>query len=374
MRTVSLYTSALFVMLFLTGSCKKKTTELPAERHFYMGVTPWPADFTLPAVDDAYAFINQHCDLVSQHFDDGVPYEEAFSGMGWPQEFLNILQTAVTKTSAGKAVLLSVAPLNLDRKSKADYYAQSTTISNTIKDAWRALPVNDSRVITAYVNYVSYLVTRLNPKFVNFGVESNNELWNPAEFLKYKDFIAQVYARLKTAFPTLPFFVSFMVTESPLSLSNAAALIPYSDYLTISSYPYTHVSSSANGNTDPKLFPADYYARYINLAPGKPFAVAECAYIAENLDVNSYSLHKTGTEAWQKDYLDLICNLCEQKQAKFLIWFCHQDYDAGNQTLQQLGLYQDLFAFWEDSGLYDENKRERPAAALWKQWMARTKK
>ncbi|MBL7727750.1 MAG: hypothetical protein JNM68_08695 [Dinghuibacter sp.] len=363
------------IALLLFSSCKKKTEE-PKERHFYMGVTPWPADFTVAAVNDAYSFINQHCDLVSQHFDNGIPYQEAFDNAGWPQALTDDINTALTKTAPGKAVLLSVAPLALDRKSKADYYANSPLISTAVKDAWRALPVNDPKVVTAYVNFVSYLLNRLNPRFVNFGVESNNETFNAAVFTQYKSFLQQVYTQLKNRFPSLPFFVSFMVSEHPQALENARQLLPYTDYVTLSSYPYTSVSSSANGNTDPKLFPADYYSRFLDLAnsPAKPVAIAETGYIAENLDVNAFNLHKQGNEGWQRDYLEKIFNLCEERKAKFLVWFCNQDYDAGNRTLQQLGLYQDLFAFWEDTGLYDEQKRERPAGALWREWMQRERK
>lgn len=364
---------ALFMLLF--SSCKKKT-ETPPERHFYMGVTPWPADFTAAAVNDAYSFINQHCDLVSQHFDNGIPYQEAFENTGWPQALVDDVNTALAKTAPGKTILLSVSALALDRKSKADYFANSTGINNTIKDAWRARAVNDPLVVQAYINYVSYLINRLNPQFVNFGVESNNETFNPAVFAQYKNFLQQVYTQLKGRFPSLPFFVSFMVSEHPQALENARQLLPYTDYVTLSSYPYTSVSSSASGNTDPKLFPADYYTRFLDLAksPAKPVAFAETGYIAENLDVTAFSLHKLGNEGWQRDYLEKIFNLCEERKAKFLIWFCQQDYDAGNRTLQLMGLYQDLFAFWEDTGLYDENKRERPAGTLWREWMGRERK
>ena len=43
-----------------------------------MGVTPWPADFTSAEIDSAYQFINHHCDIVSHHFDEGIPYEDAY--------------------------------------------------------------------------------------------------------------------------------------------------------------------------------------------------------------------------------------------------------------------------------------------------------
>jgi hypothetical protein len=35
-------------------------------------------------LDTAYNFINQHCDIVSHHFDDGIPYDEAYKQQPMP--------------------------------------------------------------------------------------------------------------------------------------------------------------------------------------------------------------------------------------------------------------------------------------------------
>jgi len=57
---------AFFVLMACAG-CKKESSQ--PTRSFYLGVTPWPADFTAGEVDAAYRFINSHCDMVSHHFD-----------------------------------------------------------------------------------------------------------------------------------------------------------------------------------------------------------------------------------------------------------------------------------------------------------------
>jgi ADP-glucose pyrophosphorylase len=141
-----------------------------------------------------------------------------------------------------------------------------------------------------------------------------------------------------------------MVDESAEGLNYASQLLPYTDMLGLSAYPYVNISSSATGNTDPALFPANYFERFINLDSSKPLAFAETGYIAENLSIPFYSLNKQGKESWQKDYLEKIFSLCNKHKAELLIWFCHKDYDAGNIRLRQLGKYQDLFGFWEDIG------------------------
>lgn len=365
--------SILLISFFilLSVSCSKKKE--PAEtRSFYMGVTPWPADFTEQEVNNSYDFINNNCDIVSHHFDDGIPYEEVFFNQTLPPDLQQDIQTRKTKTAAGKKIFLSVSTLNLTRKEKADYYSRAA-VTDSIKNYWKQLAFNDNKVVTAYINYISRLIDEFQPIYVNYGVESNNSLWNASDFALYKDFLAKVYGQLKTKYSAIPFYLSFIVDETAAGYNYASQLIAYTDFLGLSAYPYVTVSSSVAGNTDPKNFPPDYFTKFINLAPSKPLAFAETGYIAENLVIPSFSLNKQGNDAWQKDYLEVICKLCNERKAKLLIWFCQKDYDAGSNTLRNLGLYQDMFGLWEDTGLKDETGRERPAYKSWLQWMQRKK-
>ncbi len=341
-------------------------------RTFYMGVTPWPADFTLSEVDSAYRFIDTHCDMVSHHFDDGIPYEEAFYNRTMPVVLLQDLQTRKTKTAIGKKVLLSVSALALDRISRPGYYANAP-VTDSIKNYWKQLPFDDAKVVTAYVNYVSWLIEQLQPLYVNYGVESNSLVWNPAQFAVYKNFLRQVYQQLKVKYPSIPFFISFMVDESGESFNYAGQLIAYSDFIGLSAYPYITISSSASGNTDPANFPANYFEKFANLSANKPLAFSETGYIAEHLSVPSFSLNKQGNSDWQKKYLEKVLQFCNDRKAKLFIWFCHKDYNAGNARLKTLGLYQDLFALWEDTGLKDEKGIERPAFASWTAWIQKPK-
>lgn len=356
-------------LILLTLAACKKNNDQQHNRSFYMAVTPWPADFTQSSLDSAYRFINDNCDMVSHHFDEGIPYEEGYNNLNWPQHLQNEIATRKTKVASGKKFFLSVAPLNLTRKQKADYYRESSSIPQTIKDHWASLAINDNKVVTAYVNYISYLIDQLKPQFVNYGVESNEIGWNTSSFQLYKDFIAKVYAQLKVKYSSIPLFISFMVYEHPLATSMATQLIPYTDYLTLSAYPYIVALSTGDGNTDPSRFASDLFTRFISLAPQKPFGFAETGFIAEDLVVPSLSLRKRGTEEWQKDYLNLVCQLTNDKKGKFVIWFCNQDYDAGNNRLKALGMYTDVFALWEDTGMIDEKGKARPAMQVWKEWL-----
>jgi hypothetical protein len=357
---------------FLSMTGCKKGNEVNDTRTFYMGTTPWPADFTVAEVDTAYRFINNHCDIVSHHFDDGIPYEEAFYNRPMPANFVQDVSTRKTKTAPGKKIFLSISALALNRTSRPDYYTNAPA-TDSIKNYWRQLPFNDSKIVTAYVNYVSWLIDQLQPVYVNYGVESNASGWNPAAFQLYKNFLSQVFTRLKIRYPSIPFFISFIVDESTEGFNYASQLISYTDFIGLSAYPYVTVSSSAGGNTDPQLFPANYFEKFANLDANKPLAFAETGYIAENLVISSFNLNKQGNAGWQKDYLEMVLKFCNDKKAKLFIWFCSKDYDAGNIRLRSLNLYQDLFGLWEDTGLKDENGNERPSYKSWLQWMQKSR-
>jgi hypothetical protein len=187
-----------------------------------------------------------------------------------------------------------------------------------------------------------------------------------------------VYPQLKTKYPGIPFFISFMVDESVQGYNNAVQLAQYSDFLGLSAYPYIVASSASGGNTDPQNIPADYFTRFINIAPAKPMAFAETGYIAQDLSIPAYSLNRQGNTAWQKAYLEKVLQLCNEKKAKLFIWFCPKDYDKLLITFQnQGGVSQadlDLMSLWRDTGLLDENDVKRPAYETWLSWMSKERK
>lgn len=369
-RIISFLGLVLLGIIYV-GCNQEDTNDSVQKRTFLMGVTPWPADFTVAEVDTAYAFINSHCDLVSHHFDDGIPYQEAFTQQNYPIDFVNDVNYRKSKTNAQNKILLSVSALNLTRIHKADYYKNST-VAQSIKTQWESLPINHPNVVVAYVNYMNYLINSFQPDYINYGVESNSLQFTTAEFSLYKDFIAQVFAQLKAQHPTIPLFVSFMVDESSEGFQNAQQLLPYTDIIGLSAYPYITISSSNSGNTNPDIFPANYFERFITMA-NKPFAFAETGYLAENLNIPSYNLNKLGTAAWQNAYLKKILELCQDNHAEFCVWFCSKDYDAATQTMINMGVYMDLFGFWKDTGFKDQWGQKRPSYQTWLDWMAKEK-
>ena len=298
------------VGILLFPQCQKKQETVPAP--VKLGVTPWPAENTLASVESAYTFINQECDLVMHMIDEGIPYEEAFRQQPMPKALTDDIGFRKLYTGVNP-VFLSVCPLNLTRKEKVGYYRGASETRSATKLYWESLPFDHPDVIRAYVNYVDYLAEQFSPQWINFGVESNLGAWDPAAFARYKTFCAGVYAELKKSHPGIPIFISLMVNEEEQSIQYARQLLPYTDWVALSAYPYTHISSSSGGNTDPDRFPAGYFERWLDLAPGKPWCFAETGYIAENLEVPEYGLVKQGNADWQDRYLRKLGDLLRKR-------------------------------------------------------------
>ena len=357
---------------FLFSSACSKEDSASHTRTFYMGTTPFPADITVEEVDKVYTFVNTHCDIVSHHINEGIPYEEFYNGSSLPVDFVNNINYRKARTAAGKKVFLSVAALDIDRVSK-DHFFEGSQVSEATKEYWENLPFDDPKVITAYVNYINWLINELHPVYVNYGVESNRATWNTTDFNQYKNFLTAVYQQLKAMHPELPFFISFMVDTSDAGLNYANQLLHLTDFMGLSSYPY---GINADATSNPDDIPDNFFSRYIELAPDKPLAFAETGYMAQDLIIPDYGLNKQGTPEWQNAYLEKVLQLCEDKEAVLFIWFCPKDYDAMVVTLANQGAEQsilNLISLWRDTGLVDENDNARPAYYTWLKWMDREK-
>jgi hypothetical protein len=361
MKKIFLFICCIAIAI-CTHSCKKKLAD--ETRSFYMGVTPWPPDFTTKGYNLAYGFVNDNCDIISHHFDDGVPWEEVYSNLSIPQKLLDDLARRKQKTPSGKKVLLSVAPLKISRKERTGYYGDSPNATYVSK--WADKHFNDTSVIAAYVKFITYLAGELNADYINFGVESNNGEWGSSDFEEYKQFLSGVYTKLKIIFPGKPCFISFMVTPDPKFLTNAKQLEPYTDWITISAYPYSYIGSPVHGSSSPALIPNGLFQSFVDINSAKSFAVAETGYIAEDLEMPGVT--KEGTVQWQEDYVNYLFDFCQKNKAKFIIWFCAYDYDAAINTFQVIGYTDQLATLWKDTGFIDENLVQRPAYQVWKQW------
>ena len=353
----------LLVLLFAVACDKEPFYQ--DKRSFYMGMTPYPPDFNDKSENIAYDFIDSHCDLIAHHFDEGIPWEEASLNQPYPEGLMNEIDKRIER-NAGKKVYLAFTPLSTSRVEKVDLWGNYQ--SEEIKDKWRNLSFDDTIVSNAYINFCSFMIDKVNPDYFNYGIEANNKDWEQGEFSQYVLFCNRVYTALKAKYPGLPIFLSFEINLDDWSWQNAKELAEFSDFIAVSSYPYIEIGSNAYGSTDPIAIPSDWYTKFRDLAPEKPFAIAETGYIAEDLEIPELGVTKKGTKQWQADFLQIMFKEANELQVEFVIYWCAYDYDNGWNTLQALGISSPVFKLWKDIGLYDGNRLERPSLSTWEKW------
>ena len=349
-------------------NCKKESVD-KENRSFYMGFTTWPYDFTNEAGLYTYDKVNENGDLIAFHFDNGVPWNEALANANYPSNILNDLVTKKSKVSAGHKVYVSLSALRSPRTKLALYRTEND--NQPLPKPWDTLSFDNNSVIEAYINYSTLLIEKLNPDYFNYGIESNSNDWVATDFAKYKFFCSKVYSALKTKYPNLNLMVSVMVNTDEKSFTYAKELMPYSDYVALSIYPFIYIGSSSYGDTNPDNFPSDWLSKMRSIAPDKKFGIAETGYTAEDINLSNYGITKHGTEEWQSKYITKLLTDCNSLNAEFVVYWEIRDYDLGWLYLQSIGLNDQALATWKDIGLYDGEGNPRTSLTLWKDWLAK---
>ena len=360
MRTVPFY----ILLVIISVACNKEPFK-ETSRSFSMGVTPWPPDFSEQGEELAYSFINSKCDMVTHHFDDGVPWQEAYDSTAFPQEIIDNVNKRISRSHVPKTYL-AIAPLSSSRKGIAGYWNKSA--DENIRKIWSEKPMNDTMVITAYFRFCCYMVDAFKPDYFNYAVECNSKDWEPAQFNEFVYFCSVIYSKLKARYPALPVFVSYMVTLDDGTYENAKRMNPYSDQISLSSYPYVCTGSFARGSTELTSIPENWFSKFREIDNSKPFSIAETGYIAEDLDISEWGVSKMGRPEWQADYLQYVFETCNTYHAEFVNWFCAYDYDNAYNTMLAAGVAMPLFKEWKDIGFYDGQGMARPSLTVWMKW------
>lgn len=353
--------------ILFTNCAKDKGATDNAGRSFYMGFTTWPYAFTDSAMQYTYEQTNALGDLLAFHFDNGIPWNEALANANYPQPVLDDLTARASHVAIGHQLYVSLSALRSSRTGLALY--RNTSDNQPLPAPWDTIRFDQTMVVSAYVNYCSLLIDRLHPDYFNYGIESNSHDWTTNDFARYKTFCSQVYAALKNKYPALNLMLSVMVDGNPKSFSNAAELMPYTDYVALSIYPYVYEGSAVYGDANPDNLPADWLSKMRAIAPDKKFGIAETGYIAEDLNLSSYGLTKHGTVAWQEKYIAKLLTESNRLKAEFIVYWEIRDYDKGWAYLQSIGLTDQALTTWKDIGLIDGDGNERASLTTWKGWM-----
>ncbi len=127
------------------------------------------------------------------------------------------------------------------------------------------------------------------------------------------------------------------------------------EFVTISYYPFFK-----GQHTKTEFQTAfDFLHKRIN----KPIAFSETGHIAENLNVPSFNLFTEGSVCEQNAYMETLFKNAQDNNYKFVIWWTHRDFDKLWETFPEE--LKDLGKLCGDTGLIDENGKERPSFQTW---------
>ena len=358
-----------FLATFALSLCfiiplKSKAEEF--ERPFHMGFTPFHFSWNEERLHETYELLNKHSDLIAHHFEEGVPWPEALSNERFHPKVEKEIALRKKYTKIDKKVFVSTTAINFDRDAIADYW-QSKSQKKLPKD-WRNLKLDDPKVITAYTNFCKRLIEEFNPNYFVYGIEVNLLAMNNEEnFERFKTLAKKVYPELKKSYPSLPISLSFYIhppEKMKLYSKHIKSLLPYTDIFAVSTYPY--MGYEGDGFTVENI-PPNWLKQTRALAPGKPFAIAETGYIAE--DLKAWGHKQPGSPEAQKQYTKRLLSEASKLEAEFVIWFVVADYDSLWGVLKWVVMFNPLFKAWKDTGLYDGDLNPRPALEVWDRWL-----
>lgn len=348
--------------------------EIPSgeTRSFSMGFTPWPYAASDTAITYTYTLVQDSGDIIAHHLMSGIPWEEAYSGLQLPNSIEEDISSKINQTHSGKAIYLSIDSLNSARDDLASNWGKNGEEPRL--PPWDEKNFEDPEVAEAYSNFALRMIERFQPIYFNYAPEVSDLILNdPDKFSKFIIFAESVYQSIKNIHPDLPLMASVALkspdsNETSIIESNFSRLSDFVDVVGISVYPYAFFEHSNKG--DPANLPEDWLNQISSIAGGKPTAITETAWIAENLVIPGFGYSEQSNADKQSEYVSTLLKTANDLSMSFVIWFTVVDYDTlWSGMLEQ----DDLSKIWKDTGLYNEDLNARPALDVWNSYYLREK-
>ena len=189
---------AMTTLLPTSATCQE---EKAAARHFRMGFTGFPHDFSIEAVVDAREFSRQNADIIAHHI-EGVPWAELLADKPFSDELVNEWKGKKEATPKGGKVYLAISPGRGDLKPGEKSLPFPKELVGKSYD--------DPVVMKAYLSYCRRMVEFFKPDYLAIGIEVN-EIYQagPDKWRAYAALHRHVYQELKKDHPDLPIFASF---------------------------------------------------------------------------------------------------------------------------------------------------------------------
>ena len=359
------------------SNTKHTELNLPPSRSFRMGFTYQPYDWSEEAFATTFNLIGKHGDLIAHYFDNGVPWVEAFQGLPYHPHVEEDIQRRINHQKSGQQVLVAVNMLANDRVSLAGYLAETDGMERP--GIWKDKDFDDADMITAYLNYCRYLIKRLNPDYLLYGFEIDSAIIKPQsdKFQKLLVMIEAVYTTLKQENPDLKVILGFNLGDTEYMEERKEAidkLLPYTDIYAVSTYPFKFDGIGG----DSANIPPDWFTKVRDLAPGKPFAVAETAFLAQDfthptqgiwIPFKKERLLILGRAKWQAEYFRFLLDSVQKLDTAFINVWAIRDLDLLFEKIDPEGEYaHPMWKLINNSGLFDAEGNPRESLAIWDAW------
>lgn len=358
---------SLLILVLLIGCSDKDDDDLPnkcndpkffneySTKSFYMGFSTWVYAPNLLAINNTYQFINNNSDIYSEQIDNSIPWNAWINNTALPSEFTDDLTRRLDNRIANLPLLLSMSLLNIDRSDLASDIDGSIPSYNSL---------NDKTIEDAYFKHVDYLVQKFQPKYLVIAIEVNElRIKDKNKWEEYKLLISEVKMRIKNEYPNLQ--ISESITLHNLfkpEVSNPNEyideMVDYAnqmEFVAISYYPFF------KGHHTKIEFQTAF--DFLHEKIQKPIAFSETSHIAEDLSVSGFNFYAEGNECEQNLYLETLLANAQKQNYKFVIWWAHRDFDELWLTFPDN--LKDLGKLWRDTGLLDENGKERIGYNTW---------
>jgi hypothetical protein len=353
--------AAAALVLVVTTACggESPASPDPPQRSFAMGFADFPHARTLEAVNAALEVIRRDGDMAVMHFDDGVPWAAALAGSAYPDEYQKELERKVRGLPPGHIVYLAITPIAFARNKLAAHKGGTP---------WDDRSFDDPEVIAAFTAHAERMIAMFAPQYFAYGVEANM-LVNlaPDRWPGFVRLARAVYSSVKSRHPALPVFLTLQADYFHADRSRheaaVAEILPYTDFVTVSTYPFPQES-------DPRRLRSDHFTALAALASAKPFAVSETAWPAEDVSA-PYPAFIPGSEENQRVYVDRLLADADRLSAVFVTYFFTRDYDDLWLSDMQYLPEAPLLRLWKDTGIYAGDGRARAALASWRAALAR---
>jgi alpha-glucosidase len=398
----------------------------PATRPYLIGFTPALWSHTPEtSIQDAVLQYNadviaSNGDLIAYHFDQGIPWPEAYAdtfASPEPPYSANVREVWSKHRSsqpAGVKVAVAITPLGLPRHRMAAYWGVGqgfildehfNQIPNgpvidyegrILPAPWNTYALDSPQVKTAYLNYARRVIDYFKPTYLITGIEANLAVKEPAAFAQYVELQRYLYEQLRAnpAYDNVKIVVSITAEEfvndeygrpilldalmdstlQPRNLQALEALEPYLDIVGLSLYPI----KTLQGAYDVPAWYVDNLVAMLRTVTDKPIGITETGYPSTTFDIQT--LHFPSTPEKQSRFLRLLLSDAAKHDGfEFIINWSVRDITAALDLLRERILatpgmnpvLAEFYKYFEFIGIYDASGNPKPAAAVFSEFFAK---